>query len=201
VFDRLRAVPGLRVAPWARIVSPASAGQLAGPDELRLLVLPRVVMPGVVGVEVGRAWSATPAGWAGTPEVLVRVLEGSSAAAKLAQVLPRARSTPGRRTDERVVRLRPRRGTRAGTVALTQGLAEALTDRRRRAEGPTAQNRRAEGPTAQNRRAEGPTAQNGSAEGAANPGKVWEGPTERRMPRPAPPRAPAGTPMAEPKAC
>jgi hypothetical protein len=125
VFERLRAVPSLRVAPWARVVLGGSHA-----DELRLLVLPRIVMPGVVGVEVGRAWSTTPAGWAATPEVLVRVLEGSSAAAKLSQLLPRARSLPGRRGDERVVRLRPRRGTRAGTVALTRSLADALTDRR-----------------------------------------------------------------------
>jgi hypothetical protein len=125
VFQRLRAIPSLRVAPWARVVLGG-----ATVDELRLLVLPRVVMPGVVGIEIGRAWSTTPAGWAATPEVLVRVLEGSSAAAKLAQVLPRARSLPGRRADERVVRLRPRAGTRASTIALTRGLVDAVTDRR-----------------------------------------------------------------------
>ena len=123
VFERLRAVGSLRVAPWARVVA-------SGIDELRLLVLPRAVMPGVVGVEIGRAWSSTPSGWAATPEVLVRVLEGSSAAAKLARVLPKVRAMPGRRGEERVVRLLPRRATRACTVALTQGLAEALTDRR-----------------------------------------------------------------------
>jgi hypothetical protein len=125
VFHRLRAVASLRVAPWARVVLGGSTV-----DELRLLVLPRAVMPGVVGIEIGRASSTTPAGWATTPEVLVRVLEGSSAAAKLTQVLPRARSLPGRRGDERVVRLRPRAGTRASAVALTRGLADALTDRR-----------------------------------------------------------------------
>jgi hypothetical protein len=125
VFDRLRAVASLRVAPWARVVLGGSTV-----DEVRLLVLPRAVMPGVVGIEIGRAWSTTPTGWAASPEVLVRVLEGSSAAVKLTQVLPRARSLPGRRGDERVVRLRPRAGTRASTAALTRGLAEALTDRR-----------------------------------------------------------------------
>jgi hypothetical protein len=137
LFERLRTVASLRVVPWARVV-------LGGAtlDELRLLVLPRIVMPGVVGIEIGRAWSTTPAGWASTPEVLVRVLEGSSAAAKLAQVLPRARSLAGRRGDERVVRLRPRASTQASTMALTCGLAEALTDRRAPAaarawEGPT----------------------------------------------------------------
>ncbi len=137
LFARLRTVASLRVAPWARVVLGGSTV-----DELRLLVLPRAVMPGVVGIEIGRAWSTTPAGWAATPEVLVRVLEGSSAAAKLAQVLPRARSVPGRRGDERVVRLRPRAGTRASTFALTRGLAEAFTDRRGAApakawDGPT----------------------------------------------------------------
>ena len=152
-------IVSLRVAPWARVVLGGSTI-----DELRLLVLPRVVMPGVVGIEIGRAWSTTPAGWAATPEVLVRVLEGSSAAAKLAQVLPRARSLPGRRADERVVRLRPRAGTRASTLALTRGLAEALTDRR-----------------------------------AAAPARVWEGPAERRLPRPAAPASAA--PMAPAKAC
>jgi hypothetical protein len=125
VFAQLRGMTSLRVAPWARILS----GR-ATPDELRLLVLPRVVMPGVVGVEVGRAWSTTPVGWAATPEVLVRVLDGSSAAAKLALVVPGARAVPGRRPDERVVRLRPRACSRASIVALTRRLAEALTDRR-----------------------------------------------------------------------
>lgn len=124
VFERLRAVASLRVAPWARVAGGATV------DELRLLVLPRASIPGLVGVEVGQAWSTTPAGWAASPEVLVRVLEGSAAAVRLAQALPRARALPGRRADERVVRLRPRVGTRASTVALTQSLAEALTDRR-----------------------------------------------------------------------
>ena len=137
LFAKLRTVAALRVAPWARVVLGGSAV-----DELRLLVLPRAVMPGVVGIEIGRAWSTTPSGWAASPEVLVRVLEGSSAAAKLAQVIPRARSFSGRRGDERVVRLRPRLGTRASTLALTRGLAEAFTDRRSTApaqawKGPT----------------------------------------------------------------
>jgi hypothetical protein len=125
LFRRLGAMESLRVAPWARVVSGGSTV-----DELRLLVLPRAAMPGLVGVEVGRAWSPTPTGWAATPEVLVRVLEESSAAVKLAQVLPRARALPGRRADERVVRLIPRAATRASTVALMRGLADVLADRR-----------------------------------------------------------------------
>jgi hypothetical protein len=99
-------------------------------DELRLLVLPRAAMPGVVGVEVGLAWSGTPVGWASTPEVLARVLDGSAAAAKLARDLPGTRVVPGRRPDERVMRLIPRAPTRAGTIALVRSLADTLTDRR-----------------------------------------------------------------------
>lgn len=118
LFRALQRRPALRVAPWAR------------PDELRLLVLPRVAMPGVVGVEVGLAWSSTPVGWAATPEVLARVLDGSAAAARLARDLPGTHVVPGRRPDERVMRLVPRAPTRAGAVALVRALADALTDRR-----------------------------------------------------------------------
>jgi hypothetical protein len=123
-YRKLAALAGLRVAPWARV----DAGGRA--DELRLLVLPRVAMPGVVGVEVGLAWSATPVGWASSPEVLVRVLEGSAAAARVAAVVRDARAVPGRRADERVVRMAPSAPTRAGTVRLVRELARELTDRR-----------------------------------------------------------------------
>jgi hypothetical protein len=124
-FRRMRAVPGLRVAPWARVAPDGIAA-----DELRLLVVPKVAMPGVLGLEVGLAWSSTPVCPAATPEVLVRVIEGSPAAAKLAREVPRARTMPGRRPDERVVRLLPRAPTRSSTIALVRALGEALTDRR-----------------------------------------------------------------------
>ena len=65
-------------------------------------MLPRAAMPGVLGVEVGLAWSHTPVGWVGTPEVLARVLDGSAAAARLARELPAGASVPGRRPEERV---------------------------------------------------------------------------------------------------
>jgi hypothetical protein len=125
VFRALQRVPDLRVSPWARM--PAEAGE---PDELRLLVLPRAAIPGVLGIELGLGWSATPVGSAGTPEVLARVLDGSPAAARLSKELPGSRPVPGRRPDERVLRLLPRTPTRAATVALSRSLAEALTDRR-----------------------------------------------------------------------
>lgn len=127
VFARLRRVASLRVSPWARIpeASPAPV-----PDELRLLVLPRAAMPGVLGVEVGLAWSHSPTGWVGTPEVLARVLDGSAAATRLAREMPAARVVPGRRPEERVMRLVPRSPTRGRTAALVRSLTDVLTDRR-----------------------------------------------------------------------
>jgi hypothetical protein len=132
-FRALRGVPGVRVSPWARVpqgLGRTSSSEAEAPDELRLLVLPRVAMPGVLGIEIGLAWSTTPVGWAAAPEVLARVLEGSPAAAKLARDLPGARAVPGRRPDERVLRLLPRAPTHRETLALARELAGALTDRR-----------------------------------------------------------------------
>jgi hypothetical protein len=126
-----RALPGLRAIANAHVrllARIAPDGVTA--DELRLLIVPRMGLAGVVALEVGLAWSSTPVCWAATPEVLARVTDCSPAAAKLAADAPRARSTPGRRPDERVVRLLPRSPSPSGTVALVRRLVEALTDRR-----------------------------------------------------------------------
>lgn len=129
-FRRLRAVSGVRVTPWARVAPDGVAVDDANrADELRLLVMPRVATPGLIGLEVGLAWSSTPVGWAATPEVLVRVVDGSAAAQTLVREVPSARSAPGRRPDERVLRLLPRAPTRSSTVALVRALAAALTPR------------------------------------------------------------------------
>jgi len=125
VFVALRRTPELRVSPWARLPLEGDA-----PDELRLLVFPRAALPGLLGIELGLSWSSTPVGWSSAPEILARVLEGSPAAIKLTQDLPAARATPGRRPDERVVRLLPRAPDRPAALALTRSLADALTDRR-----------------------------------------------------------------------
>jgi hypothetical protein len=58
------------------------------------------------------------------------VLDGSAAATRLARELPAARVVPGRRPEERVMRLVPRAPTRGHAVALVRSLAAALTDRR-----------------------------------------------------------------------
>jgi hypothetical protein len=121
----------LRVAPWARVPTGASV-----PDELRLLVVPRAPIPGVVGIEVGVAWTATPAGYAPEPEVLVRVREATAAAARMVALAPGRRAVHGRKTDERVVRLVPTLPSRAGTIALVKRLASELRDRRKSLPGP-----------------------------------------------------------------
>jgi len=130
-FRRLRTVSGVRVTPWARVAPDGLAA-----DELRLLVMPRVATPGLIGLEVGLAWSSTPVGWAATPEVLVRVVDGSAAAQTLVREVPSALSAPGRRSDERVIRLLPHAPTRSCTVALVGALAGALTPRQA-ATGPS----------------------------------------------------------------
>jgi len=129
-FLSLKATRGLRVVPWARV---GLGGTI---DELRIRALPQGAVPGVVGIEMGHAWSRTPVGWAPAPEVLVRVLEGSAAAAKLVQALPHARLVPGRRAQERVLSLAPATPTRRACQALVRRAAELLTDRRLASDSP-----------------------------------------------------------------
>jgi hypothetical protein len=125
-FRRLRATPGLRAAPWGRLALDGAV------DEIRVLVLPRACMPGVVGIEVGQAWCSTPVGWASVPELLVRVTDGSAAAAKLAQMTSVLKEPVfvGRRPDERVVRLVPRGPAASDAVALARAVAAELAERR-----------------------------------------------------------------------
>ncbi len=115
----------LKVLPWARI----PVGQEL-PDELRLLVVPKGSMPGVVGIEVGMAWSATSTGYVGTPEVLVRVSDSSAAALKMSKLAPLSRAIPGRKQSERVIRLLPRLPGIDGTKSLVVRLGQELADRR-----------------------------------------------------------------------
>jgi hypothetical protein len=130
-FRRLRATGGLRVVPWGRLALDGSI------DEVRILVLPRAALPGLVGVEIGLAWNRTPVGWASVPELLVRVLDASAAAAKLSQLTVhlKAALVVGRRPDERVARLSPRVPTVANAVALARVLGGEFTDRRTAAAG------------------------------------------------------------------
>jgi hypothetical protein len=123
-YRRLCGLDGLRVAPWARVALDGSI------DELRLLVLPRAAMPGLIGIEMGLAGCSAPAGWGTGPEILVRVLESTPACTKLIELLPALRILPGRRPDERVARVVPHRPSSRASVSLIAELARLLTDRR-----------------------------------------------------------------------
>jgi hypothetical protein len=135
-YRRLLRLESVCVTPWARITEPATGvadDPARGADELRLMVLPRAPMPGLIGIEIGLAWSSTPVGWTGTPEVLLRVLDASPASAKVVRELPGVRRMPGRRDGEQVMSLLPRAPTRASAVALVQALVNALKDLRQTA--------------------------------------------------------------------
>jgi len=124
VLRHLKRVDFVQVAPWARVTLDGAV------DELRLLAMPRAAVPGVVGIEVGFAWTGTPVGWIATPRVLVRFLEDSCAAVKLALALPSARAIPGRRAEEKVILLTPLALAGSATVALVRMLTLALAERR-----------------------------------------------------------------------
>ncbi len=115
----------VRIAPWARV--PLGCDHA---DELRLLVLPRAAMPGLGGIEVGQTWQRTANGYLPVTEVLVRVHDATAAAARMTALAPFARAVPGRRPDERVVRLAPAFPARRATVALVRRIARELVDRR-----------------------------------------------------------------------
>ena len=125
LYRRLESDKTLKLAPWARI---PIGGE--NPDELRLLIVPRGPLPGLIGIEVGVAWGRTATGYVGTLEVLVRVHDATSAAAKMAKLAPQFRAIPGRKQEERVIRLAPRLPGIHGAKNLVQRLARELADRR-----------------------------------------------------------------------
>ncbi len=137
-WARLSRDASLRVTAWARVPSGESVA-----DELRVLTVPRAPLAGLFGLEIGLAWALTPAGYAPTPEVLVRVHDGSAAAARLTQIVNDARSVPGRRPDERVFMLKPRSPSVRATLALVTEIARELSDRRVVVAGTSAASREA----------------------------------------------------------
>ena len=123
-FERLGRM--MKVAPYGHV--PRGA---ADPDEIRILALPRLAMPGLQGIEVGVAWEKSGTTFVPFYGVLVRVLDGSFAAAKMASHLAGvARPLPGRRPEERVYQLKPRMPYAGAAVELVTELAEQLRDRR-----------------------------------------------------------------------
>lgn len=126
IFSRLKSDSGLRVSPWARVPEGASSY-----DELRLLVLPRNAMPGVLGIEVACGTSVSAVGYTFVPEVWLRVSDGSFAADRIEGVVDADRTLPGRRPEERAVRVLPKFPTALGTADLVRELGDLLADRRK----------------------------------------------------------------------
>ncbi len=124
--SRLSKNPALRVAPWARV--PQGAHH---PDEVRVLVLPRSGMPGLIGIEIGVATGRMSRQYATAFEILVRVQEASAAQARMTTLLPRLIPVTGRRPEERVYRLAARFPTSGWTRALVDRLAGELFDKRK----------------------------------------------------------------------
>jgi hypothetical protein len=93
-------------------------------DELRLLVMPKRRVLGLVAIEIGMDCHPGPLGVLSLPFVLVRVVEGMPAA----DILPKGLFwTRGRAADERVAVLRPKVPTRRLTLELTRDIARRLT--------------------------------------------------------------------------
>lgn len=125
VMRRLSKVAGLETSFWGR--TPTGMANL---DELRLRAIPKVATPGLVGIELGVSYAATPNGYPGLPEVLVRVRAGSPAAERVASYTAAGRAFPGRTPDERVYSFRPTFPTARASAKLLLALASAFTDRR-----------------------------------------------------------------------
>jgi len=93
----------------------------AMPDELRLRVMPKKPLPGLRAIEVGVDLHQGPLGVFHLPFVIVRTLDGSSAA----DALPKGvYVTRGRGVDERVAVLRPKVPTERMVLRLVRTLAQ-----------------------------------------------------------------------------
>ncbi len=103
-------------------------------DEARLRALPKLAMPGVRGLEVGVVETRTLTGFLPTPEILVRVFDGSAAHVRLEgsrdESLACRMALPGREADEKVLRFAPAGSDPRDIEALLIALGDELRDRR-----------------------------------------------------------------------
>jgi hypothetical protein len=123
-YRRLVRIRFLKAVPWARV--PRGGTTV---EELRLRVVPRHPMPGLLALELGPA--------AEKLELLVRVRDESPAARKLsacAEIGARpersSRAVPGRSADERVLSLEPPSPTVLAACRLVRDVSELLIERR-----------------------------------------------------------------------
>jgi hypothetical protein len=128
---------GVALAPIARLVAKheeLDVAPFARNDETRLFITSSLAMAGVVAIEAGVAWERAPSVLGGSSvasfDVLVRVLDGTFAAAKMAGAVPKKRALPGRKPEERVFRFETEGPSPKDVAALVVSLSETLRDRR-----------------------------------------------------------------------
>ena len=124
---RLRAMPiadTIRLVPRIRIPHGA-----IDPDELRLLVVPRVPLRGFNGIEVGICYALGTGARVAMPEVLLRVVGDSPCDHAVAAISLAGRITPGRRVGERVIAVAPRLPTVRMTAEIVAAIAARVIDR------------------------------------------------------------------------
>jgi hypothetical protein len=117
---RLRGDETLRVVPWARIPD-----EVARPDELRLLVVPRRPLEGLIAIEVAAEYCCGPGGSVELPCVVVRAIDGSPSHAALPRSVVWSR---GRKPRERVAVVRPKLPLRSIVLSLVRHLARRLSE-------------------------------------------------------------------------
>lgn len=120
----MKGVGDLRMVPRIRI--PIGA---VDPDELRLLIAPRLPLRGFTAIEVGLTYVIGFGARVALPEVLVRVVANSPCDEALAAATRNCRIMPGRKPDERVLAFSPRLPSVKMTAAIAAALAMKITDR------------------------------------------------------------------------
>jgi hypothetical protein len=123
VIRRRHGGEALRLVPRARVPH----GDV-DPDELRLLVVPRLPKRGFIAIEVALTYAIGVGARVAMPEVLLRVASGSPCDDALASLVRRARITPGRKSDERVLAFAPRFPTVRMTAEIAVALAARVAD-------------------------------------------------------------------------
>jgi hypothetical protein len=120
LLRRLRRDERLRAVPWARIPD-----EVAQPDELRLLVMPRCPREGLIAIEVATEYCAGPGGSVELPCLVVRAVEGSDSHGALPRSVVWSR---GRKPRERVAVIRPKLPLRSIVLSLVRDVVERLSE-------------------------------------------------------------------------
>jgi hypothetical protein len=123
-IGKMKGAAELRIVPRIRI-------PLGGvdPDELRLLIVPRLPQRGFGSIEVGLTYALGTGARVAMPEVLLRVTAESPCDDAVAAISTHGRITPGRKPDERVIAFAPRMPTVRMTAEITAALAFRVMDR------------------------------------------------------------------------